>query len=319
MKCPKCQYLGFDTGDRCRNCGYNFSFATPPATPAAAPASALAAVSAGALLADDLPLHHPQGATAVVDHVADVPLAPPLPARTPRASSARSVLPLFTTDPTDDSPLVRLPATPRPPLAVRKTPEIPRIKVASAPRRREPREETPQLDLQAAIGPEITRHTTRQPARPTTRPSPRRVDAWRAAPACAMSARLSAIAVDLGILFAIDLAVLYFTLRIAALTPGEWRLLPPVPFVLFLLLLKVLYYWAFTTVGGQTIGKMAARIRVVTEDDGELDGAQAVRRTLFGALSTVTFGLGFLPGLFGDGRALHDRAARTRVVGLESA
>ena len=25
MKCPKCEYLGFDTGDRCRNCGYNFS------------------------------------------------------------------------------------------------------------------------------------------------------------------------------------------------------------------------------------------------------------------------------------------------------
>ena len=27
MKCPKCEYLGFDTGDRCRNCGYNFSLA----------------------------------------------------------------------------------------------------------------------------------------------------------------------------------------------------------------------------------------------------------------------------------------------------
>ena len=22
MKCPKCSYLGFETGDRCRNCGY---------------------------------------------------------------------------------------------------------------------------------------------------------------------------------------------------------------------------------------------------------------------------------------------------------
>jgi hypothetical protein len=28
MKCPKCQYLGFDTGDRCRNCGYDFSLLT---------------------------------------------------------------------------------------------------------------------------------------------------------------------------------------------------------------------------------------------------------------------------------------------------
>ena len=25
MKCPKCGYLGFESGDRCRNCGYEFS------------------------------------------------------------------------------------------------------------------------------------------------------------------------------------------------------------------------------------------------------------------------------------------------------
>ena len=25
MKCPKCHYLGFETGDRCKNCGYDFS------------------------------------------------------------------------------------------------------------------------------------------------------------------------------------------------------------------------------------------------------------------------------------------------------
>ena len=25
MKCPKCSYLGFETGDRCKNCGYDFS------------------------------------------------------------------------------------------------------------------------------------------------------------------------------------------------------------------------------------------------------------------------------------------------------
>jgi hypothetical protein len=27
MKCPKCGYLGFETSDRCRNCGYDFSLA----------------------------------------------------------------------------------------------------------------------------------------------------------------------------------------------------------------------------------------------------------------------------------------------------
>src|SRR5678810_639629 len=30
MKCPKCHYLGFETGDRCRNCGYDFSLLAGP-------------------------------------------------------------------------------------------------------------------------------------------------------------------------------------------------------------------------------------------------------------------------------------------------
>ena len=32
MKCPKCGYLGFETTDRCRNCGYDFSLASPAPT-----------------------------------------------------------------------------------------------------------------------------------------------------------------------------------------------------------------------------------------------------------------------------------------------
>ena len=32
MKCPKCGYLGFETTDRCRNCGYDFSLAAPVLT-----------------------------------------------------------------------------------------------------------------------------------------------------------------------------------------------------------------------------------------------------------------------------------------------
>ena len=30
MKCPKCGYLGFEHVDRCRNCGYDFSFTSRP-------------------------------------------------------------------------------------------------------------------------------------------------------------------------------------------------------------------------------------------------------------------------------------------------
>ena len=30
VKCPKCNYLGFETGDRCKNCGYDFSLMNDP-------------------------------------------------------------------------------------------------------------------------------------------------------------------------------------------------------------------------------------------------------------------------------------------------
>ena len=33
MKCPKCGYLGFETTDRCRNCGYDFSLTPAPVEP----------------------------------------------------------------------------------------------------------------------------------------------------------------------------------------------------------------------------------------------------------------------------------------------
>ena len=35
MKCPKCAYLGFETGDRCKNCGYDFSLLSAPESDAA--------------------------------------------------------------------------------------------------------------------------------------------------------------------------------------------------------------------------------------------------------------------------------------------
>ena len=33
MKCPKCHYLGFDTGDRCKHCGYDLTNLTEPRCP----------------------------------------------------------------------------------------------------------------------------------------------------------------------------------------------------------------------------------------------------------------------------------------------
>jgi uncharacterized RDD family membrane protein YckC len=133
-------------------------------------------------------------------------------------------------------------------------------------------------------------------------------------------ARLAAAAIDHGLLVAIDAVVIYFTLRMAALPLEDWRLLPPVPLVAFLLLLKLSYFGAFTTVGGQTIGKMAARIRVVTDTGAMVDGTRAMKRTVAGAVSGLVLGLGFIPAVIGSNRrALHDRLARTRVIALRSA
>jgi uncharacterized RDD family membrane protein YckC len=127
--------------------------------------------------------------------------------------------------------------------------------------------------------------------------------------------RLAALAIDHALLLAIDLAIVYFTLRIAGLTMSEWAVVPPVPLLTFLLLLKLSYFSAFTAVGGQTIGKMAVGIRVIADGRDSLDGSIAIQRTLASALSVVSLGLGFLPALVGsDRRAVHDRLTRTRVI-----
>lgn len=139
-----------------------------------------------------------------------------------------------------------------------------------------------------------------------------------AAPAVSGAARrLAAAVVDHAILAAIDLTVVYFTLKIATLTLADWRQLSIVPLFVFLLFLKFAYFAAFTAVGGQTIGKMGSGIRVVTDDGSLLDISRALRRSLAGAISLATLGAAFAPALLGsDGLALHDRLARTRVVSL---
>jgi uncharacterized RDD family membrane protein YckC len=101
---------------------------------------------------------------------------------------------------------------------------------------------------------------------------------------------------------------------------GEWRLLPPVPMLGFLVGLKLAYVAAFTAASGQTIGKMAAQIRVVTEDGRRLGPSQALARTLAAGASVAALGAGFVPALLGGGRlAFHDRVSGTRVVSVRQA
>ncbi len=69
--------------------------------------------------------------------------------------------------------------------------------------------------------------------------------------------------IDVLILGSISAAVVVLTLRVCELTLEQWAMLPAVPMLAFLMLLCGGYFVLFTVAGGQTIGKMAAHIRVV--------------------------------------------------------
>jgi uncharacterized RDD family membrane protein YckC len=306
VKCPKCAYLGFETGDRCKHCGYDFSLMAPSSAPEVQIDIPADSAPAPRFWLDDIDekLGQPSAATP----------SPPTPSETNAPA-----LPLFRSsgEPEDDKPLIRLPAAPRPPLSVRKTPDTPRTRAMARPSPRVEAEPVLQFADETAPLPDLRLRD--EPGGSASAVTPG-IHATRAhAKASGAGARLGAALIDHLILFAIDAAVVYFTLRIATLPLSEWRMLPPLPIVAFLSLVKFAYFCAFTAVGGQTIGKMALAIRVVTAEDAAVDGACAIRRTLAG-VAACALGLGFIPALVGaEGRAFHDRVAHTRVIAVGSA
>jgi len=136
-----------------------------------------------------------------------------------------------------------------------------------------------------------------------------------AMPNAGVGARLLAVIIDLLILTVVDVIIIYFTMQLCYLTPDDLWMLPKGPLFAFLLVQNGGYLVAFTA-GGQTLGKMAAGIRVVQwETDASLDLGRAFLRTLMWAILAIPAGLGFLTAVFSrDHRGLHDRFAGTRVV-----
>lgn len=307
MKCPKCDYLGFETGDRCKNCGYDFSLlAAPDVEPADL---SLKSPERDDVPIGDLWLAHSNSMQGSESH--------------DTLSSVES-FPLFSPS-GDDEPLIKTPSEPRAPLSVRRSSELSRSRNAS----RTPRAVETGLTLEfaeetAAESAPPIRSDVITPIRSAVIPeSP--VRAALSAPSSSdtvagLGRRALAGLIDHTILFGIDVFVFFSTLRMTALTTEEWRSLPLLPFLAFLLLMKLAYFAAFTAMGGQTIGKMAARIRVVADDQLMMDPARAIKRTLTGVLSLASLGLGLIPALIApDRRALHDRVAHTHVVDLPSA
>jgi uncharacterized RDD family membrane protein YckC len=309
MKCPKCGYLGFETTDRCRHCGYDFSLSTPTVT------------------ASELPLRsqdEPEAPLADFDLDRMIGEPDPSPAPTPSGFPLRSVaeddeeregpvtavgtatptaLPLFTSAPpaeNDDTPLITTPRPPRPPLAVRRpTPEVARRRTPRTIRRDED-------DMSLQLEPFAT-------AEPDTAVAS--AERKLSAPTAHIGRRLFSALVDAALLGTINAVILYLTLAIAGISFGELRLLPPVPMIAFLLLLNGGYLIAFTAAGGQTLGKMLTHIRVTGEGGQRVDVAGAVLRAIGILLTIALLGIPYIAVFFSQHRrALHDRLAGTRVI-----
>jgi uncharacterized RDD family membrane protein YckC len=298
MRCPKCQYISFDSGDRCRNCGYEFSFAKddPPL---------------------DVTIGRDEPRPGRVRDISLTELETPLSARRaaqdpdpdlevtrfPRPLPTAADLPLFTDRVADDqAPLVTPPAVPRQPLSVR------RANPAIRPRRNPLPEELP-LDLNEE---EDSEEPESDDARPAEHES--------GSDTAGIIRRVTAGLIDTIILGTIEFGVVYLTLRACELELSQWRALPFAPVAAFLLLLSGGYFVLFTAASGQTIGKMTTRIRVVSmpahgEGYRRVSFSTSLLRSVASLGSVLALGTGFLPILFSpDRRAFHDRVAETRVV-----
>jgi uncharacterized RDD family membrane protein YckC len=334
MKCPKCGYLGFETTDRCRNCQYDFSLAPfqpepdlllqtddrhegavdfdlPPITkpPDALSSHALdldrlfgEVERKGAAAAREHRTAASEGGptiAAVEDDTATDVERPPQAVDEPPAAATPAVDEPGGSLPFDDSPLVPPPAA-KPPLAVRRsTPEVPRNR---------PRTTRPVRPDSLSFEPEPESTAVSDSVAVT-------MASLMESPS--LGVRIGAGLIDLIFLVAIDLAVLYLTLRITGLqnTLEDLKVLPPIPFAGFLAMLAFGYLAAFTVAGGQTIGKMLMSLRVIGDDGRPVDPAGAMVRAAGCLLVPVTFGLSYVPALVtSDHRALHDRLAGTRVV-----
>ena len=129
------------------------------------------------------------------------------------------------------------------------------------------------------------------------------------------ASRILAAVLDVALLSTLDAVVLYFTLRLLGLATAQMFELPLLPLLAFFLLLNGGYFIAFTAVGGQSIGKMALGIKVISQDEDGVPIGRATVRTLAYLVSALPLGAGFLPGVMSADRlALHDRLAHTRVI-----
>lgn len=321
MRCTKCHYLSFDPEPRCRNCGHDLSMdeneqlswaettlrGRGPSMSSAGSSASLSTSSATAVMAPPRSAAAPSTAAIAT---ADLPLFVRSMAEPGSADIAEDDEPM---------PLVKVPARPRVPVAVRRaTPDSARLRAKyGMPPLPEPdlldqvelREEIP-LPMPSPM------QWTREPA-PDRAPAPDEAEQE----SVGGMTRLAALAIDAALLLGIAGVIVYLTLQLTGLTVGDYQLLPVAPMAAMFGLLAVGYLVLFTAAGGQTLGKMVMHIRVVSSPSDSPTGemltmSQAAVRSLVALPSVLALGVGLVPVLFGAGAAVHDRLAHTRVVHL---
>lgn len=320
MRCPKCGWVGFERLPRCRHCGYDLAMARRPV-------SGEAATSPVHDEYDDPGL----SSTGARHRPSTDPLDGPLP------STVADWLPLFDQPDTEQAPVRRVPP-PRAPLSVRRTSsELPRLKTRPVTARQSRQvEAVPSLRqtrrVQEPIVESATRPRTERPVlrseldpdadafRPTDDPIPERFGGAASEPAAEddrvpASARALSMATDGLVLGAVALVVCGLTFGIAGLSLSDWRSVPVVPLVAFLVLFALAYHAGFTASGGQTLGKMLTGLQVESDGDSGVAPGRAIGRAVLALCGGLLMGVGLLPALVGhDRRALHDRLTGTRVV-----
>ena len=337
MKCPKCGYLGFETTDRCRNCQYDFSLSPLSSDPdlTLRPDHDATASADFELQAISPRIEAPRTNAFDLDRLFGELPSVRGPGSTPVASQQGSGAKRQAPEGPPDGPSIRHAVEPD---AVDDSDEfdagsdsdtvadIHALPFDEGPQL-PPRPARPPLAVRRAVQPAArTRQRTTRPVRrdtplgfdPTEPPaSEGQSSAEFSETVTRAPARAFAAIIDLVLLAGIDAGVVFLTLRMAGLeaTVTDLRAILVAPFVGFLGLLAFGYVASFTVAGGQTVGKMLLRLRVVADDGRPVDAAGGVLRAVGCMLVPLTLGLSYLPALFGsDHRALHDRLAGTRVV-----
>ena len=283
MRCPKCRHIAYDDVTTCPSCGADLRLA----------------LDVDEMAALDSTIAEPLGPLG--DFSLDDPVAPPIRTdlssglKPPAVDAVRTALPLFPFA-TEATAVATRSRSSRPLSVRRPTPEVPKLRTPP-PRSAE---QVGTLAFDVPLANSVPTGTT-----PATEEAAR-----------LLGRRAAAGVIDLLLLASINAVVVYLTLRLTGLSVAELGRLPAGPLASFLALIDLGYSVALTTLGGQTIGKMALGLRVEGRQRSRVTFVSALIRTAGYAISILPAGLGFV-GLFVGRHSLHDRIAGTRVVTRE--